>query len=257
VLSGRIADLLARQGLRDHRVMDEMEALEKDPRIAKARQEMDDLEERRIQREAHELDKMRDIFERSRKQVGVETDDLKAAVAAALGRAGCSLEDGRVGTFARTELFRLDPAALIFRHGGWQEALDDLRERPRGRKEALKAWRSSAPLKAIAFEPPRDPTTGIDAPNVVQVHLEHRLVRRLLSRFLSQGFASGLSCVCSIVGPGAQPRVVLIGRLALFGAGAARLHGEMIVVTASWAEPDRRTGALRPFGRHATLDQLE
>jgi Cu/Ag efflux pump CusA len=34
---------------------------------------------------------------------------------------------------------------------------------------------------------------GRDASDVVQVHLEHRLVRRLLSRFLSQGFQSKLS----------------------------------------------------------------
>ena len=34
---------------------------------------------------------------------------------------------------------------------------------------------------------------GRDAADVVQVHLEHRLVRRLLSRFLSQGFQSKLS----------------------------------------------------------------
>jgi hypothetical protein len=94
----------------------------------------------------------------------------------------------------------------------------------------------------------------------VQVHLEHRLVRRLLSRFLSQGFTSGLSRVCSIIGPGAQPRIVLIGRLALYGPGAARLHEELLMVTAAWTEPDRRTNPLRPFGERgeeATLDQLE
>jgi hypothetical protein len=71
---------------------------------------------------------------------------------------------------------------------------------------------------------------------VVQVHLEHRLVRRLLSRFLSQGFQSKLSRVSVIYGPGAQPRVVLMGRLAVFGAGAARLHEEVIPVTAIWTE---------------------
>ena len=85
-------------------------------------------------------------------------------------------------------------------------------------------------------------------------------MRRLLSRFLSQGFTSGLSRVCSIIGPGAQPRVVLIGRLALYGAGAARLHEELLMVTAAWTEPDRRTATLRAFGERgeeATLDQLE
>jgi hypothetical protein len=104
------------------------------------------------------------------------------------------------GEIGGTELFRLDPATPVFGHGGWQEALDDLRVRRRGRKERLKAWRAEAPLKAIAFEPARDPDTGVDAQDVVQVHLEHRLVRRLLSRFLSQGFTSGLNRVCSISG---------------------------------------------------------
>lgn len=260
VLSDRIADLLARRGLRDVRVTDEIEALEKDPRVAKSREEMDDREERRIQREARELDRMRKLLEDSRKQVGVETADLKAVTAAALARAGCSLDESQDGKVGGAELFRLDPAAPIFGHGGWQEALDDLRVRRRGRKERLKEWRASAPLKAIAFEPARDPRTGVDAPDVVQVHLEHRLVRRLLSRFLSQGFTSDLKRVCAVIGPGAQPRVVLIGRLALYGAGAARLHEELLMVTAAWNEPDRRTGTLRPFGERgeeATLDQLE
>jgi hypothetical protein len=190
----------------------------------------------------------------------VESSDLKAVMAAALGRAGASLETARAGKIGGTELFRLDPATPIFGHGGWQEALDDLRVRRRGRRERLKAWRAEAPLKAIAFEPARDPVTGVDAQDVVQVHLEHRLVRRLLSRFLSQGFTSGLSRVCSIIGPGAQPRVVLVGRLALYGPGAARLHEELLMVTAAWTEPDRRTSPLRPFGERgeeATIDQLE
>lgn len=260
VLSSRIADLLARQGLRDARVTDEIEALEKDPRVAKAREEMDDREERRIQREARELDRMRKLLEDSRKRVGVETADLKAVVAAALGRAGGSLDEANVGKVGGAELFQLDPSAPVFSHGGWQEALDDLRIRRRGRKERLKEWRAAAPLKTIAFEPARDPQTGVDAPDVVQVHLEHRLVRRLLSRFLSQGFTNGLNRVCAIIGPGAQPRVVLIGRLALYGAGAARLHEELMMITAAWTEPDRRTGPLRPFGERgeeATLVQLE
>ena len=44
-------------------------------------------------------------------------------------------------------------------------------------------WRRKAPIRAIAFEPPVL-ADGRDASDVVQVHLEHRLVRRLLSRFL-------------------------------------------------------------------------
>ncbi len=92
------------------------------------------------------------------------------------------------------------------------------------------------------------------------MHLEHRLVRRLLSRFLSQGFQSGLSRISVIEGPGAQPRVVLMGRLAVYGAGAARLHEEIIPVTAIWTEAERDRKPLRPLGESGeerTLNQLE
>jgi hypothetical protein len=81
-----------------------------------------------------------------------------------------------------------------------------------------------------------------------------------LSRFLSQGFASGLSRASVVIGPGAQPRVVLLGRLALYGPGAARLHEEIILVTAAWTEAGRGTKPLRPFGtvrEEATIDQLD
>jgi hypothetical protein len=40
----------------------------------------------------------------------------------------------------------------------------------------------------------------VDAEGVLQLHLEHRLVRRLLSRFLSQGFSSNLSRACVVSG---------------------------------------------------------
>jgi hypothetical protein len=100
----------------------------------------------------------------------------------------------------------------------------------------------------------------IDAEGVLQLHLEHRLVRRLLSRFLSQGFSSGLSRATVLFGPGAQPRVILLGRLALYGPGAARLHEELILVTAAWTEAGRGTKPLAPFGstrEEATLVQLD
>ena len=94
----------------------------------------------------------------------------------------------------------------------------------------------------------------------MQVHLEHRLVRRLISRFLSQGFQANLSRLSVITGPGAQPRVVLMGRLAVFGAGAARLHEEIIPITAIWTESERGRKPLRALGESGeerTLNQLE
>ena len=54
--------------------------------------------------------------------------------------------------------------------------------------------------------------------------------------------------------------MILLGRLALYGPGAARLHEEIILVTAAWKEAERGTKPLKPFGtvrEEATLDQLD
>jgi hypothetical protein len=51
-----------------------------------------------------------------------------------------------------------------------------------------------------------------------------------------------------------------MGRLCLYGPRAARLHEELVPVTARWIEPSLRKDALSPYGREAelkTLDLLE
>src|SRR5690606_19030967 len=60
----------------------------------------------------------------------------------------------------------------------------------------------------------------------------------ILSRFLSQGFgAQDLSRVTIVPdNKTGDPRAVALGRLSLFGPGAARLHDELIVVSARWRE---------------------
>jgi hypothetical protein len=89
----------------------------------------------------------------------------------------------------------------------------------------------------------------------VHLHLEHRLVRRLISRFVSHGFKAGLNRVSVIEGAGKQARVVLIGRLALYGPSAARLHEQIIPVTALWSEKGLRV--LKESGEETTLEQLK
>jgi len=59
------------------------------------------------------------------------------------------------------------------------------------------------------------------------------------------------------VAPDAIPRVALIGRLSLFGAGGARLHDELIEITARWVDPADRKPSLRPYGEDATQRTLE
>src|SRR5262249_44151215 len=102
---------------------------------------------------------------------------------------------------------------------------------------------------------------GIMDPDVVHLHLEHRVVRRLLGRFIAQGFVlHDLSRACLTHSTDAIPRVVLLGRPCLYGPSAARLHEELIPVTARWVDPKIRKGQLAPYGRDAetrTLAVLE
>ena len=43
------------------------------------------------------------------------------------------------------------------------------------------------------------------------------------------------------------PRVILLGRLALYGPGAARLHEQIVPVTAKWTDPEIRKSPLKPY----------
>src|SRR5207248_133760 len=56
------------------------------------------------------------------------------------------------------------------------------------------------------------------------------------------------------------PRVVLIGRLSLYGAGGSRLHEQLVPVSARWVDPQDRKSGLAPYRRTAeeqTLQLLE
>ena len=177
----------------------------------------------------------------------------------ALARAGTSLDAARAGEISGIPLFRLDPNDPAFAGGGWAEALDDLRDSPpQAFREAEGLARDCAAARCLV--PPGTDRRRVDAEGVLQLHLEHRLVRRLLSRFLEPGLLVRPVARLRRLGPGAQPRVVLLGRLALYGPGAARLHEEILLVTAAWTESRRGTKPLKPFGavrEAATLDQLD
>ena len=263
VIEDRITKRLAESGIGKGQAAELARAISEEndaERLARAQSEMDDEDRVRHERLLGEQDDLRRALERSRERVGVNPADLQRVAGAALSRAGLALDSTRGEPVGNVTTFLLNPADPAFaRDAGWDDAFDDLRVRPRKHGERLGDWRRNAPIRSIAFEPPIL-SDGRDATDVVQVHLEHRLIRRLLSRFLSQGFQSKLSRVSVIVGPGAQPRVVLMGRLAVYGAGAARLHEEVIPVTAIWTEAERERRPLRPLGESGeerTLNQLE
>ena len=124
----------------------------------------------------------------------------------------------------------------------WEHTLDSLRgvKPPQVR---LSDWRRDNPVRPLIFSDP-----GRLNADAVHLHLEHRLVQRLLSRFLSQGFLHHeLSRACVIASREPRPRVAVVGRLSLFGQGAARLHDELITVMAYWHPGDDRAASLEPL----------
>ncbi|GAA0589316.1 hypothetical protein [Caenispirillum bisanense] len=263
VIEERLTNRLAEVGIERGRakaLADFIRDADDEERLARAREEMDDEERARHERLLKDLDDLRKVLERSRERVGVEPRELVQVVGTALARAGKRLDEARAGSVGPVDIFRFDPQDPAFADDpAWAEVFDDLRDRRRKRGERPGDWRRASQVRAIAFEPPIKPD-GSDAAGVVQVHLEHRLVRRLLSRFLSQGFQTGLQRVCAAMGPGAQPRVVMLGRLSVYGPGAVRLHEEFIPVTAIWTEAARDSKALKALGSRGektTMDQLE
>ncbi|MDA1276710.1 MAG: DISARM system SNF2-like helicase DrmD [Verrucomicrobia bacterium] len=134
----------------------------------------------------------------------------------------------------------------------WSATLDTLRKPP-GDGNRNFEWRRTAPIRPLVFEPP----DGIDD-SIVQMHLSHRLVQRLLSRFYSQGFVlNDLSRACLTQSQDSVPRVALLGRLAVYGPRAARLHEQLLTVTARWVAPNDRAKPLSPFAREAEAKTME
>jgi hypothetical protein len=261
VIEDRIFNRLGTRGIaagQERALALEIEAERDDAATRAAREEMADEEEQRRHVILRDDADLRKALEASRERVGVDVDDLRQVAAAALSRVGVSLGDAEAHKVGEVDAFRLDPAAF---GPDWTSIFDDLRTRPRKRGERPAEWRSRAPVRSIAFSPPTLPD-GRDDADTVQLHLEHRLVRRLLSRFLSQGFQSGLSRIAVIRADGAEPRVALLARLAVFGTNAARLHEEVIPITAVWTDADRDRKPLRPFAlegqaEERTLNQLD
>lgn len=131
----------------------------------------------------------------------------------------------------------------------WAGTLDSLRA-PRQEDERVDLWRKQSPIRPVVFSDPGK----LDA-KVVHLHLEHRLIQRLFSRFRSQGFLHHeLSRACVVRTPDAIPRVVLFGRVAMYGDQAARLHDEIVAVAAEWSPPGNRK--LKPLPNDARDDTL-
>lgn len=209
---------------------------EADEKVNAAVQALGDQPNQRLARIKDELDDLKASLEAARQRVGVDSTELEAVFGLALSRAGADMDAAESQPVQDTRTFSLSPDLPTFtRDQSWQPVFDELRERRQKPGERPGQWRTAddAQVRRISFSPAID-DHGRDAPGVVQVHVEHRLVRRLLSRFLTTGFQSGLNRACVIRSAATGDKAVLLGRLALYGPNATRLHEEIIPIAADW-----------------------
>ena len=202
-----------------------------------------------------QIERCRGLLEKSRAWTGFEAAPFRDALCCSLEILGtdplteATDEDGRhVWTFPPLDRRAgTDPS--------WAATLDTLRA-PRMENQKLADWRREAPIWPVVCE-----DAGVLTEDTVHLHLEQRVVQRLLARFRSQGFIHhDLSRACLAQAADSIPRVILLGRLSLYGQGAERLHEELAPVTARWVEPSQRKGRLGAYAREAeakTLDLLE
>lgn len=222
--------------------------LEKETRET-VEEELESNRERQVELRT-QIDRLHTMLEKSQEAIGLSEDHFRSAISCALEILGADPlkpvpQDGKPGPI------RSGFPALDQRDASWAETMDTLRV-PRSRDQKFWDWRRSSPIRPVVFEDP-----GVVTEEVAQLHLEQRVVQRLLGRFTAQGFVfHDLSRACLAQTTDSIPRVLLIGRLALYGPGAARLHEELIPVTARWSDPMIRKGSLVPFGREGETKTL-
>ena len=188
VLEEQVARAIGAEGMRRDG-LDELAAFIGDLAPGERQRTVDDeLEEARLRQDKlrKEVDGLRTNLERSRTHIGMtspqfrQTLSMSLRLAGAPGIAPLDPDGEREPDVPRRFSFPADESVLAA-DPGWAAALDTLRVR-RQRGENLGEWRRRAPIRPVAFE-----DTGRLGENAVQLHLEHRVARRLLSRLPRKG----------------------------------------------------------------------
>ena len=201
---------------------------------------------RREQDLKREIDVLQSLLGKSREWLGLETSDLQQTISCGLELMGeAALEPGdQPGNFILPDL-----ASRSQHDPSWMHTLDTLRA-PQKRGQPVWDWRRQQGIRPVVFE-----DQGVLDSPTVHLHLEHRFVQRLLGRFRSQGFVhNDLARACIGITSDPEPRVILLGRLSLYGARASRLHDDILAVAARWTDVDVRQQPLKPYADR-TLDK--
>jgi hypothetical protein len=231
---------------------DTLERVERAATSTRAEVTKRELESQRtLQSLRKELDAIGDIRQRSRAVMDFDPALLRDALDVGFELAGSTRLEPQTVTEEGKALEAWKVPALP---ESWSRTLDSIRPR-REKDEAPWEWRKR-PLSPVVFEAP----PGVSS-KLAHLHLSHPVVQRVLQRYLAQGFsANDLSRVTVVKSRrDAVARVIVFGRLSLFGAGAARLHDEVVSVSAKWLDGGGK-GHLKPFGDEAdrrAIEQLE
>ncbi len=234
------------------RLAREIEAADIDAERKRIAEEEFEAARERQQDLTDQIERCRTLLEDSRDWVGFNPQPFREALDCSLELLGAEPlresvdDDGRpVYTFPA-----LDQRAET--DASWTATLDTLRA-PRKVNQKLADWRREAPIRPVVFK-----DAGILSHDTVHLHLEQRVAQRLLARFRAQGFVyHDLSRACLAQSDDSIPRVVLLGRLSLYGHGAERLHEEVIALAARWIETSQRRGPLTAYARDAETRTLE
>ena len=237
------------------RLAHEIEAADLD--VEKRRIAAEELEAARDRQDSlnEQIERCRTLLDQSRRWVQFAAQPFRDAMSASLELLGAEplkeerTDDGKV-VWTLPSL-----AGKALADASWTATLDTLRA-PRKTDQKLAEWRREAPIRPVVFE-----DAGVLTDDTVHLHLEQRMGQRLLARFRAQGFIyHDLSRACLVQAADSIPRVILLGRLCLFGRQAERLHEVLIPVAARWVEPSRRNGPLKAYAEEAearTLERLE
>ncbi len=199
-----------------------------------------------------QIERCQNLLETSRAWTGFRAEPFREALSSSLEILGADpLDETTDDEGRRVWIFPpLDRRAQA--DATWAATLDTLRT-PRKQDQKLADWRREAPIRPVVFE-----DAGVLTEETVHLHLDQRVAQRLLARFRSQGFIHhDLSRACLAQTADSIPRVILLGRLSLYGKGAERLHEELVPITARWIEPSRRKDPLQTYARDAELKTLE
>lgn len=212
---------------------------------AAIRRELDEAREKDL---TQSLDVLERLYDKARDHLDCHPERLRQVVSEGLRLCGGEGLRPRATPAHTYDVPRMDERNA--NDPTWLRAMDALRP-PRPPKMALGEWRVRSAPRPVRLEPVD--TLVSDA---VQLHLQHPLSQRAVSPFRSQAFTEdGLARVTVVVdGSSARKRVLVLGRLAVFGPGGTRLHEEILGLAAFWSEGDDPK-RLEPFVTEAANEK--